>query len=153
MTLIPVWGTDYKGSLISWKACPRTSLWVHWESSTAGCSLRRRPGWPQGAPCWCTGAGPARCSPSPRCPQTNSCTDLCHLPPVCCSPDTSLWQHSHTDCWIWIVLHSGIDKFERKLWVIIMFLPLVVLLADILVLPKHVWHHQSPEHRNMFGKD
>ena len=74
-----VLGIGCKESLIFWKAGPRTSQWVHWENSTAGCNLRRRRGLP---PDWrvpCSSGGRTRRSSSSRCPQWRSRRRLCHL--------------------------------------------------------------------------
>ena len=92
----PVWGTGCKGSLVSWKACPHNALSVHWERSTAGCILRRRPGWPPSGPCpgtwarrrthWSASRCP-RCGSRRRscCPRPGARSSSIYRPAPCCT--------------------------------------------------------------------
>jgi len=74
---------DCRESLRFWKAGPRTSQLVHSESSTAGCSLRRRPGSPPASPSRCSSGGRRRRSSSSLYPQCGSRRNFCHLLESC----------------------------------------------------------------------
>jgi len=118
-----VLGIGCKESLIFWKAGPRTSQLVHWESSTAGCNLRRRPGSPPGWRGPCSSGGRRRRSSSSRCPQWRSRRKFCHL------------QHRMKNIeWTY---PPALANWSHQTWEF--SLPvLAVVLPDIPVLPWHV---------------
>ena len=110
----PVGGTGCRGSLVFWKACPHNALSVHWERSTAGCNLRRRPSWPPWGPCpgtrarrrtrWSSSRCPRWCSHrSSWCPHPEVGSSCIYLLAPCCT--------DHLTLVLWLP-----EKFQMRGW-------------------------------------